>query len=70
MTVKRGRTLKASDMAPGAPPAVMINEQLASLAWPGEDPIGKRLSTWTREPDKPEWREVVGVIGDVENVRP
>ena len=70
MTLTRGRTLKASDMAPGAPPAVMINEQLASLAWPGEDPIGKRLSTWTREPGKPEWREVVGVIGDVRSFGP
>ena len=70
ITLKRGRTLKASDMAPGAPPAVMINEQLASLAWPGEDPIGKRLSAWTRELGKPEWREVVGVLGDVRSSGP
>ena len=70
MPVTRGRTLKASDMAPGASPAVMINERLASLAWPGEDPIGKRLSTWTREVGKPEWREVVGVIGDVRSFGP
>src|SRR6185503_12734577 len=65
MPVVRGRALEASDIAPGASPAVMINERLAALAWPGEDPIGKRLSTWTREVGKPEWREVVGVIGDV-----
>jgi putative ABC transport system permease protein len=70
MPVVRGRTLKASDTAPGASPAVMINERLASLAWPGEDPIGKRLSTWTREVGKPEWREVVGVIGDVRSFGP
>lgn len=70
MPVTRGRTLNASDMAPGASPAVMINERLASLAWPGEDPIGKRLSTWTREVGKPEWREVVGVIGDVRSFGP
>jgi predicted permease len=70
MSVTRGRTLKASDMAPGASPVVMINERLASLAWPGEDPIGKRLSTWTRELGKPEWREVVGVIADVRSFGP
>jgi predicted permease len=70
MPLKRGRTLQASDMAPGASPAVMINERLASIAWPGEDPIGKRLSTWTREVGKPEWREVIGVIGDVRSFGP
>jgi predicted permease len=65
MSLVRGRTMQASDMAHGAPPVVLINERLASAAWPGEDPIGKRLSTWTREVDTPEWREVVGIIGDV-----
>jgi predicted permease len=67
MTLKRGRTFQSSDMAPGAPPVVMINEQLARQAWPGEDPIGKRLSTWTRGTE-PEWREVVGVVGDVRSL--
>ena len=66
----RGRTMTASDMAAGAAPVVVVNERLASLAWPGEDPIGKRLSTWTREIDKPEWREVVGVVGDVRSFGP
>jgi putative ABC transport system permease protein len=70
MVLMRGRTLKASDMAAGAAPVVVINERLAGLAWPGEDPIGKRLSTWTREIDKPEWREVVGVVGDVRSFGP
>jgi predicted permease len=64
MPLKRGRTFQASDMAAGAPPVVMVNEQLARQAWPGEDPIGKRLSAWTRGPE-PEWREVVGILGDV-----
>jgi predicted permease len=70
MVLIRGRTMNASDMAVGAPPVVVINERLASLAWPGEDPIGKRLSTWTREIGKPEWREVVGVVGDVRSFGP
>jgi predicted permease len=67
MPLKRGRTFQASDMAPGAPPVVMINEQLARQAWPGEEPIGKRLSAWNRG-EEPEWREVVGVIGDVRSL--
>jgi putative ABC transport system permease protein len=67
MTLRRGRTLAASDMAAGAPPAVVINERLAALAWPGEDPIGKRLSTWAAGP-APEWREVVGVVADVRSL--
>jgi predicted permease len=70
MTLTRGRTMKATDMTAGAPPVVVINERLASLAWPGEDAIGKRLSTWTREIDVPEWREVVGVVGDVRTFGP
>jgi putative ABC transport system permease protein len=66
MSLERGRTLQASDMTPGAPRVVMINQQMARLAWPGEDPIGKRLSTWTGP--EPEWREVVGVVGDVRSL--
>ena len=67
MPLRRGRTFQASDMAAGAPPVVMVNEQLARQAWPGEDPIGKRLSAWTRGTE-PEWREVVGVVGDVRSL--
>lgn len=70
VTLVRGRTMRASDMADGAPSVVVINERLAALAWPGEDAIGKRLSTWTREVDIPEWREVVGVVGDVRSFGP
>jgi predicted permease len=64
MPLRRGRTLQASDTRPGASPVVLINESLARQVWPDEDPIGKRISTWTG-PDQKEWREVVGVIGDV-----
>jgi putative ABC transport system permease protein len=66
MPLQRGRTFQASDMAPGAPRVVMINAQMARLAWPGEDPIGKRLSTWIG--DAVEWREVVGIVGDVRSL--
>src|SRR5687767_2723743 len=64
MPLRRGRTLQAADTRAGAPQVVLINESLANQVWPGEDPIGKRISTWTG-PDQKDWREVVGVIGDV-----
>ena len=38
---------------------VVINESLARMFWPGEDPIGRRLQ------GDPEWR-VVGVVPDVQ----
>jgi predicted permease len=70
MPLRRGRTLQATDVAFGASPVVVINEQLAALGWPGEDPIGKRLSTWTAAPNVPEWREVIGVVGNVRSLGP
>jgi predicted permease len=63
MTIASGRSIQAGDVAPGSPPVVVINERLASALWPGEDPVGKRLSTWYGR-DNPEWRQVVGVVRD------
>jgi hypothetical protein len=57
-------------MAPGAAPVVMINERLAALVWPGEDPVGKRISSWTARVDVPEWREIVGVVADTRSFGP
>jgi putative ABC transport system permease protein len=64
MTIVRGRSFASADMQKGAASVVVINERLAATVWPGEDPVGKRLSGWTAGP-VPEWREVVGVIADV-----
>src|SRR6187431_2826921 len=63
MSIARGRTLRSEDMRQGAPQVVVVNERLAETLWPGEDPLGKRISGWTAGPE-PEWREVVGVVGD------
>jgi putative ABC transport system permease protein len=63
MTIVKGRSLQARDVAAGSPRVVVVNERLAAALWPGEDPIGKRLSTWYG-PDNPEWREVIGVVAD------
>jgi predicted permease len=63
--LKRGRRLRDSDLAPGAPWVVVVNEEFARGVFGTDDPIGQRISGWTREADKPEWREIVGVIGNV-----
>jgi predicted permease len=55
----RGRELSASDTADSHSVAV-INQKLADLAWPGQDPIGKHFNILG---DKAS--EVVGVVGNV-----
>jgi putative ABC transport system permease protein len=63
MRMQLGRSFGAADVTPGSVRVVVINDRLAAALWPGENPIGKRLSTWSG-PDNPEWREVVGVVAD------
>jgi putative ABC transport system permease protein len=58
----QGRMLGAMDHEK-APPAVLANRALAQQLWPGEDPVGKRIAF--TGPASPEWRTVVGVVGNV-----
>jgi putative ABC transport system permease protein len=62
--LRRGRTFQASDLAQGAPPVVIVNETFAKRTFGTAEPIGQRVSGWASD-SGPEWREVVGVIGDV-----
>jgi putative ABC transport system permease protein len=62
MTFVRGRPFDARDHAE-APPVVIINETLARLGWPGEDPIGRRMRAGDENSTAP-WMTVVGVIRD------
>jgi len=59
--VERGRDLNDQDID-GRTSTILISRSMAERFWPGEDPIGKRL-TLTFSPDHV--REVVGVVGDV-----
>jgi predicted permease len=59
--VLRGRDFGDQDVS-GRPATVLISQSMAKHFWPGEDPIGKRL-TLTFSPEQ--IREVVGVVGDV-----
>jgi putative ABC transport system permease protein len=61
----RGRTFTERDRA-GSPLVMVINETLAREAFPGQDPIGKRIACCEEAPDgSPAWKEVVGVVADV-----
>jgi putative ABC transport system permease protein len=62
--VKRGRAFTDNDLANGAPRVVLINETLARRLFAESNPIGQRVSGWTAR-ETPEWREVIGVVGDV-----
>ena len=59
----RGRYLTPRD-ADGAPEVVIINDAAARRYWPGEDPVGRRI---TFDFGRPRWLEIVGVVGDVKH---
>jgi putative ABC transport system permease protein len=48
----------------GAPTALIINETAARRYWPGQNPVGSRLS-FTTGRTQPTWLEIVGVVKDV-----
>jgi predicted permease len=59
VSILRGRSFTNADDA-GAPPVAVINQAMAELYWPGQDPLGKRFRT----SDKGPWISVVGVAGN------
>ena len=59
----RGRLFNESDNDK-APQVAVINEAMAQIYWPNEDPIGKRLKPGSSTSDRP-WRTVIGVVKDV-----
>jgi putative ABC transport system permease protein len=56
----RGRVFNEGDRA-DTPGVVIISKSLAQAAWPGEDPIGKRMKMGI---ETNPWLTVVGVVGD------
>lgn len=60
----KGRSLTPTDAAASTRVA-LINEALARLHWPGEDPVGKRVSFGDTSDAAESWITIVGVVGDV-----
>ncbi len=51
-----------------APGVIIINDAFAKKYFPNEDPIGKRLKPGiSTTEEKPDWKEIVGVVSDVRN---
>ena len=67
--LQRGRTFTDRDVA-GAPRVMIVSQELARQAWPGQDPIGKRIVCCEGSPDDPRWKTVVGVAADVRSRGP
>jgi putative ABC transport system permease protein len=60
----RGRDFTARDDI-NAPPVVIVSEEFARQFFPGEDPVGKRITpNGSVTPGKAPVREIVGVVGD------
>jgi putative ABC transport system permease protein len=60
----KGRAFAATDTAT-SPNVIVINQALASKAFPGEDPIGKHIKPGVSESGPAPFREIVGVAGNV-----
>jgi putative ABC transport system permease protein len=63
--IRRGRAFTDRDDRNG-PPVVIVTESFAKQYFPGEDPVGKRITpNGSIDPGKPPVREIVGVIADM-----
>ena len=65
--VLRGRGFSAADLR-SSEGAVVVSAALASLYWPGEDAIGKRLRLLDRDDTSSPGAAVVGVVSDIHRV--
>ena len=48
--------------------SVLINEAMAKRFWPGEDPVGKLITTATSTGQQTQWQTIVGVVGNVRHL--
>ncbi len=61
--LKAGRVFTEADRA-GSHPVAIVDATLAARYWPGQDPVGKRISYDFNQADSTAtWLEVVGVVG-------
>ena len=59
----RGRDFTNADVE-GAPAVAIVNEAFASLCWPGQDPLGRRI-----EQQRPDGSQVLTIVGITANAK-
>jgi len=59
----RGRGFTGQDNS-SAPGVAIVSQSVARTLWPGEDPVGNRI-TMEDEPQPKDWLTIVGVVDDV-----
>jgi predicted permease len=59
--ILQGRDFTGADVL-SAQHVVIINDFMAHHHWPGEDPLGQRITT--DDPKNPDWSTIVGVVAD------
>jgi len=60
----KGRDVTDYDLLAGASQIAIVNEHLAGVCWPGQDPLGRWLR-FSRDPEEGGWYQVVGLVADV-----
>jgi putative ABC transport system permease protein len=60
LPLRRGRTITENDDS-RAPGVVIVNERAAAKYWPGQDPIGQRVTFDDDKRNPPTWLTVIGV---------
>ncbi|RPH65726.1 MAG: FtsX-like permease family protein [Myxococcaceae bacterium] len=68
--VVTGTVSQSEDDLRGAERVMVVSRALARSAFPGQDPIGKRISCCEGSPEAPVWKTVVGVVDDVRTAGP
>ncbi len=63
LPIVRGRDVNAKDDQSSAG-VVIINERAARAFWPGQDPIGQRISFVTGADEAPVWLSIIGIAAD------
>jgi putative ABC transport system permease protein len=69
VSLRAGRMFTDRDQR-STPLVMIVNETLAREAFPGQDPLGKRVACCGGEPGKPAWKTIVGVVADVKSRGP
>ncbi len=67
--IRAGRLFSVDDRRDGLR-VMVVNETAARLLFPGENPLGKRVSCCEGTPTQPHWKTIVGVVGDVRSLGP